>query len=205
MKNLLYYILPFSVYVLATYLTDIFKLNFYLSYSIRGILTFLLFVYFWKKYKVKFKLDFLSIIIGVVIFIVWLALEGVFVKADIQYDPTLIPNLFVPLILLKVFSMVLVAPFIEELFTRSFLIRFFIEPRKWEKVKLGSYTFFSFILTALFFGFMHQRWLQGIIVGIILNLLLYKTKRIDTCIQAHIVGNLLLAVFAIITQNWVLW
>ena len=101
--------------------------------------------------------------------------------------------------------MVAVAPIVEELFVRDFLARAFIKPDKWQKVKIGTFGWVSFIVTVLVFGFSHAQWLQGIAAGLFYSAVLYKTKRIDACIQAHLITNLLLAVLTIYTQNWALW
>ena len=104
----------------------------------------------------------------------------------------------------KLLGGILVAPLIEELFTRGFLLRFLIDPDKWEKIA-PKFTWFSFIVTVLFFGFSHNRWLAGLIVGIILNLLYIKTKRIENCIIAHAVANAALAAYVILINSWQFW
>jgi hypothetical protein len=206
MRNELYYIVPFLAYVFSFVLSDAFNLNYYVGYSLRAVLTFALLVYFWKSYKVSFRLDIRAVLWGLAIAVVWLLLENQFISVEpSEFNPFALPNLSFVLVLVKVFSMVIVAPAIEELFTRSFLIRFFISADKWEKVRIGKFTLVSFISTVVFFGFMHSRWLQGIVSGVMFTFVLYRTKRIDSCIQAHAIANLALALVAVFSQNWYLW
>ena len=107
-------------------------------------------------------------------------------------------------IILKLIISVVLAPVVEEVFTRFFLIRWLVE-KNWKKVKLGKYTHLSFIVTVLFFGFSHNRWLPGLITGVILNLLLYKRKNIGSCVLAHGVANLALGIYVIYTGSWHFW
>ena len=205
---MLRYVLPFLAYVLISPFLNLFFKDIYLNYTSKTLITGLLLLYYFKQYKeIKFKFDFLAVVLGVVIFIVWVGLEGMYpALGSSLFNPyNAASSLVVPVLLIKLIGAILVAPLAEELFTRSFLIRFFIEPNKWEKIKIGKYTLFSFIVTVLFFGFSHNRWLPGIITGIFLNLLLYKRKQISSCIIAHGVANLCLAVYVLATGNWGFW
>ncbi len=66
----------------------------------------------------------------------------------------------------------------------------------------GAYTFGSFVIVTLFFGFSHFRWLPGILTAILLNLLLYRTKNLSSCVVAHVTANLLLIVYVVYTRGW---
>ena len=77
--------------------------------------------------------------------------------------------------------------------------------QNFKKVKLGTYTFISFIGTVLFFALAHGRWLPAMITGVLLNLLIYKKKDINSCIVAHGVANLLLTISIISTGSWHFW
>ena len=107
--------------------------------------------------------------------------------------------------------MVIVAAVIEEIFMRSFLIRFFIKGPDFEKGKIGKFTWLSFIFTTVIFGFLHgstiigSRLVAGLATGALFNLWLYYRKDIFSCIQCHAAANLFLAIFTLITQNWGLW
>ena len=108
-------------------------------------------------------------------------------------------------IIIKVLGLVLVAPFIEELFVRDFLIRFAQGGEKWESIKIGKFCWPSFVISVLFFGFSHSLWLAGLVTGVGFNLLLYKTKRIDAIIQAHMIVNFILTIYVLYTGQWMLW
>ena len=194
------YIIPFLAYALSGFIVNYFLDNLYISYGVRTVLTGLLIFIYRKEYKLKLRLDFLSFFTGILIFAIWVLLEG--------YYPLLGSIEFVPsnsiLLLIKLTGFLAIAPLIEELFVRKFLIRFIIN-KDWKKVPIGKFTWPSFLITSLLFSFSHNRWLPGIITGILLNLLLYKKKRIESCIFAHFIANLILAIYILATSSWHLW
>lgn len=190
------YILPFLAYILPGFLIK----DIFLAYEARIILTSVLLVLFWKKYKLKFSLNFLSAIAGILIFLAWIFIQVSFKATNFQ--------IYGYLFYIKIAGFILVTPLVEELFTRDFLIRMTIAIEKkvsFEKVKIGTFTLLSFIVSAAFFGFSHYMWLAGLISAVILNLTLYKTKNITSCILAHAIANLLVAIYILKTSSWWLW
>jgi len=99
---------------------------------------------------------------------------------------------------------VLVVPVMEELFWRSFLIRYISSP-DFTKVPVGSFTWPSFLFTALLFGLEHNLFVAGILTGISYNLLLYYTRSLSCCIVAHAVTNLLLGIYVLNSSQWHFW
>jgi hypothetical protein len=192
------YLVPFLIYVFALPVLSFLGETF--AYAARVLLSIGIVVFFWSKFKLKFKLHAPSVIIGVIIFIIWVGIDDLY--------PHIGGGEFVPtsiiLLILKLLGMLVAAPLIEELFVRDFFNRYLVST-DWKNVKIGKFSVFSFILTVLLFGFSHSRWLAGILTGIILNILLMKTKRIENCIIAHFVANLFLATYVIINQAWYLW
>jgi len=192
------YIIPFILYAVTGPIVDYFFKGY--GYLAKTIATLIALGYFWNDYKeIKLKFDASAIAIGILVFAVWVGLEPLYNAGEITFVP-IIQN-----IIIRFFGSIFVASAIEELFTRSFLMRFFIDPGKWEKIPIGKYAFLSFLITVLFFGFSHNRWIAGLAVGIILNLYLYKRKDIFSCIQAHAWANLILAVYVTATSSWFFW
>jgi CAAX prenyl protease-like protein len=99
---------------------------------------------------------------------------------------------------------VLLVPVMEELFWRSFLIRYLIET-DFSKVPIGQFTWASCIITVVLFGLEHNLILAGIMAGLAYNLLLYFTRSIFHCTLSHAVTNLLLGLYVLQTGNWHFW
>lgn len=191
------YIIPFLSYILVGPLLKYFTSDVYFGYTFKVLVTFLLLLAFMKGYDLKFKFRFFSFLIGFIIFISWILLPFSFTNSEFV-PPT---SFFV---FVKFFGAVFVAAFVEELFTRGFLIRLFVKAR-WERVKPGTFTWLSFIVTVLFFGFSHNMWVAGLVVGVILNLWYYRTKSVEQCIIAHGFANLLLFFYVLLTHIYTLW
>jgi CAAX prenyl protease-like protein len=208
------YIVPFSIYIFAGDIarfvfTGYEQYHVYIGYTLRTFIVGIILLgsrhRFPELSKKYLSFDVLTIFIGMLIFILWVGLEGFypqFFSASAHYDTTTFGGtLIMVLILVRFIGSVLVAPVIEELFMRSFLMRYIISP-KWEDVSIGSYTFESFAIVALVFGFSHYRWLPGLLTAILLNLLLYRKSNIVSCIVAHGIANLLLLLYVVATGSW---
>jgi len=207
------YVFPFAIYLMMGDLTHVILLgafeeyHIYITYCLRTIAVGYILIRYRSLYTelARMRLDATSILIGVIIFILWVGLEGrypLFSSADVHYDPTIFDTpVFGFLVLMRFAGSVLVASVIEELFCRSFLMRYLIDS-KWQDVPIGAYTFGSFAIVTLFFGFSHFRWLPGILTAILLNLLLYKTKNLTSCVVAHATANLLLLAYVVYSGEW---
>ena len=110
----------------------------------------------------------------------------------------------VVLTVIRLFSATIVVPIMEELFWRSFLIRYLITS-PFTSVNLGTFTPFSCAATVVLFGLEHHLWLAGMMAGMAYNLLLYKTYRLWPCILAHAITNLTLGIRVLALGEWHWW
>ena len=206
------YVFPFAIYLVMGDLTRAILPGFedyhiYLAYCLRTVAVGCILFRYRSLYTelARWRLDGTSVLVGVVVFLLWIGLEGLYPmlsSADTHYDPTIFDTAaFGLLILMRFAGSVLVAPLIEELFCRSFLMRYAVDP-EWQDVPIGAYTFGSFVIVTLFFGFSHFRWIPGILTAVLLNLLLYRTNNLSSCVVAHATANLLLLVYVVYTGEW---
>jgi uncharacterized protein len=188
------YILPMAVYVTFPLIFGCIISNSFTCYAITLLATAFLIVFFWQDYSLKFWFGWRNILLGILcgfaVFAGWAILEGVY---PLLSQKVVFGQLSFFQSVVRLFGFVLVTPIVEELFARGFFIRVIVSS-DWERVKAGTFTWLSFILSVLFFGFAHAEWLQGIVAGIILNLLYYRTKSVETCMLAHSLANILLFV-----------
>ncbi len=145
---------------------------------------------------------------GIAVFVLWIHMDFSF--ATMGSPPGFDPNIFhghAERIFMKAARLsgaVLVVPVMEELFWRSFLIRYVVAP-DFIKVTIGRFTWPSFLITAVLFGLEHHLFLAGIMAGITYNLLLYYTRSLSQCIVAHAVTNLALGIYVLNTGKWYFW
>jgi hypothetical protein len=146
--------------------------------------------------------------IGLVVFALWIKMDWTLGTngAPQGFDPSLLPgqNTRIILTFFRIIGAVLVVPLMEELFWRSFLIRYIID-KNFDKVPIGTFTWASFILTVVLFGLEHNYILAGIMAGIFYNILLYRTRSLAQCVLSHAVTNLALAIYIVYTGKWYFW
>ncbi len=145
---------------------------------------------------------------GIAVFLMWINMDfPAAVMGKLQgFDPNMARDgaLRLPLTISRLAGAALVVPVMEELFWRSFLIRYVIS-NDYSKVAIGHFTWTSFLVTAVLFGLEHNLFLAGIIAGLIYNLLLYYTRSLTACIIAHGITNLALGIYVLVTGKWYFW
>jgi CAAX prenyl protease-like protein len=184
-------------------------------YPLKALVVFGLLLFFYRRYSELNFGDFrqlgnttLSLCVGVLVFILWINMDWDFatIGATKGFDPTLIENDSVrtTLIIFRLFGAALIVPIMEELFWRSFLLRYIINA-DFTKVTIGVFSWSSFLIGAALFGLEHSLILAGVMAGVAYSQLLYCTKSIAQCILAHAVTNLTLGIYVLQTGQWQFW
>lgn len=192
-----------------TYLNLITPLDSGAAYIIKIIFTGAVLTFFWPWYsqEIQWRFDWLAVAAGIIVFLVWVGLEGRYPQiGQSSFDPYLsASNSIVAMVIgVRFFGAALIVPLVEELFWRSFIMRFLVVTQ-FKSVPLGQFTWYSFVLTAVAFGFEHHRWLPGIFAGVVYATLLCRTRNLCSPIQAHFITNLLLGIYVICTGQWTYW
>jgi len=183
-------------------------------YPVKTLLVGLCLVYFWSRYeelKGPIMKDWVE---GIQVLGVGLVVYGLWVRMDwswaIQGDSTGYnpfqagPSQGLFLGGVRLFGASVVVPVMEELFWRSFLIRWVVNTQ-FKSIPLGTVTISSFLITVVLFGLEHNLWLAGMMAGGAYTLLLYRTRRLWPCILAHAVTNLALGIHVLLTGEWHWW
>ncbi len=180
----------------------------YIFYPIKTLIVAVLLFYYRQGYaEITMKFSWLAVLVGIVVFIIWVVPEGWYPHlGSSEFHPyTYGKNwLAYTLIAFRLFGAAIVVPVFEELFWRSFAIRWIID-EDFHSVPIGKFTWFSCCVIVLGFGFEHHRWLVGLLAGALYNALLYYKKDLSGCILAHAVTNLLLGIYVLQTQQWTFW
>jgi CAAX prenyl protease-like protein len=154
------------------------------------------------------KATFTACGVGMLVFALWIKMDWTLVAAGVPqgFNPGLLPDGIIQVVMtfFRISGAVLVVPFMEELFWRSFLIRYIID-KNFTAVRVGTFTWVSFLFTVVLFGLEHNYVYAGVMAGIFYNLLLYKTRSLALCVLAHAVTNLALAIYVVVTRQWQFW
>ena len=121
------------------------------------------------------------------------------------FDPTGADGRIDPLVAgLRLASLALVVPLMEELFWRSFLMRWFDAPAfAFADPRRTSAR--AFILVAALFALEHDLWLAGLFAGIVYNWLHVRTGGLWIPVVSHAVTNGALGIWVLGTRSWHLW
>ena len=203
------YIVPFVLYAICVYIPSLFNVSQGLIYPVKTVLVAASLIYFWDAYKqeIKFSFSWPAVISGIFVFFIWVLPEGLYPQIEhSEFNPYEQASgygvYFV--IAFRLIGATLVVPLMEELFWRSFGLRFAIQS-DFKSVPLGHFSWFSFIFISILFGFEHHRWLVGIFAGMVYAGVLYRSKNLFDPILSHAITNFLLGLYVLLTHQWSFW
>lgn len=167
---------------------------------------------FWRQYdELKtFRLSaarvLAALVAGVVVLVLWVNLSAgwMTIGAASGFDPTTAGRIDWLLVAMRIAGAALVVPVMEELFWRSFLMRW-IDTPAFQSLEPSQVSVKSLILTSVLFGFEHNLWLAGVVAGLAYSALYMRHRTIWSPILAHAVTNGLLGVWVVVTSSWSFW
>ena len=211
------YAAPFALFLLLTTLEGYLPLEIYsLAYSLKIVLVTILLIFLrgafpearpggggWAA----------ATALGVALLFMWIIVDKhthhfAFLGHRTAYNPALeIPNRagLIAFLGVRFFGLVGVVPIIEELFYRSFLLRFVTDMDDFRRVPTGTFTALALGVNVAVFASSHPEWLAAAIFALAMCLLLRWTKNLFACILAHGTTNLLLGIFVLHTGQWQYW
>ncbi len=210
-------ILPFAAYMgfigLASVLPAESSLELWL-YPFKTAVVLGLLIYFWSSYSelrqpiwTDAKEAGLAIGVGILVYVLWVRMDWSWATQGelTGYNPFQEgAGMGWALAAVRIFGASIVVPLMEELFWRSFLIRWVVD-QDFEKVAFGTFTLASFGATVVLFGLEHNLWLAGMMAGVAYNFLYYQTRRLWPCIVAHATTNFILGLHVLLTHEWQWW
>jgi len=214
-KPWLPYVLPFALFLLLTAPVQFFPALSPFLYIAKTIIVGAL-LWFWRhKYAadispgLSFNEWLTALFCGLLVLVIWIAPEGYLFQLDQNsgFDPYALDGskaAAIGLIVVRLIGAAMVVPVMEELFWRSFLMRYLINPN-FRSVPVGAFTWLSFMGVAILFGLEHHRVIVGIIAGLLYGLLLIRQKKLKGVILAHGVTNLGLGIYVLLTKSWMFW
>jgi CAAX prenyl protease-like protein len=152
----------------------------------------------------------LAIVTGLIVYLLWVGLEGHypalgFLGKRSGFDPSTLTGTWRwPFVAVRLFGLVLLVPLIEELFWRSFLMRWLIDPN-FLKVPIGRVTPLAAAVTSGAFALAHPEWLPALLTGLLWAGLLWRTKSLSACFVSHAIANLALGLHVLATGDWKYW
>src|SRR6266446_2359009 len=207
-RKLAAYTLPMLLFVALLGLNRVIKKidnRFWLSsakywiYPAQAIFCGGLLLWFRRQYQFhRLTLPIFAAAIAVAVFLLWISPQAFFGFAarTTGFNPEICcahSTLYWTMITLRFLRLVVVVPFMEEIFWRGFLLRYLVD-EEFERVPFGCFSWFSFFAVTAAFGFSHSKadWTAALLTGALYNGIAYRTKSLSSCILTHAITNLLL-------------
>jgi CAAX prenyl protease-like protein len=149
----------------------------------------------------------LAIALGVLIGAMWVGVDPYYPRfawlgTRSAFDPMALPNgSRQAFLFLRSLGLVAVVPLIEELFWRSFLMRWIIRPEFWQ-VPIGKVTPTAAAATSALFALAHPEWFPALLTGLLWAWLLWHTKSLLACVVSHAAANATLGAIVAATGRW---
>lgn len=144
---------------------------------------------------------------GLIIFVLWINLDqdwAVFGTLS-PYDPRAADgSLDWALVAVRITGAALVVPVMEELFWRSFILRW-LERQDFLAVLPATVGWRALALTSVLFALEHNLWFAGLLAGLAYGWLYIRTGSLWATAAAHGLTNALLGVWVVVTGSWQFW
>jgi len=143
---------------------------------------------------------------GVVVFVLWINLGASWmtVGSAAGFDPHTGGRIDYLLAGVRLAGAALVVPLMEELFWRSFLLRWMSSP-DFQQVDPRQIGWKAGAVIAVLFGVEHSLWVAGIVAGVVYAWLYMRSRNLWSAVLAHGVTNGVLGVWIIATEQWTYW
>lgn len=212
-------IIPFAAFMallaLRGYLPDSLGLDSRWVYALQTLLVAGLLAWHWRDYGELARQNLpdareigWSVVVGIAVFALWVKLDAPWMQLG-EATASFVPlepdgRLNWPLILFRLAGAALVVPLMEELFWRSFLMRWLERPG-FEWVDPQRVALKAIVLSTFIFMLAHTLWLAAIVAGLAYALLYRWSGRLWTAVIAHAVTNGLLGIWVIASHRWEFW
>ena len=150
----------------------------------------------------------LAVGVGLAVCFLWIELDAPWMRlgeATAGFRPVDSQgNVIWALVAVRWLGATLLVPVVEELFWRSFLMRW-IERAQFETVDPQRVGLRAVVLSTFVFMLAHTLWLAAVVAGLAYAWLYIRTGKLWVPIVAHAVTNGALGVWVVLTGNWGFW
>jgi CAAX prenyl protease-like protein len=183
------------------------------SWTVAGVGGLLL--WFWREYgelaaqtAPTAREAALGVAVGVLVFFLWINLDAPWMRlgeATAGFRPVDGDGQLIwPLITVRWVGAALLVPVMEELFWRSFFMRW-IQGHPFEAVPPQRVGLKAIVLSTFVFMLAHTLWLSAIVAGLAYAWLYRRTGKLWVPVIAHAVTNGVLGGWVVFTGNWGFW
>jgi CAAX prenyl protease-like protein len=184
-------------------------------YGVTVLLVALLVAYFWREYGELARQvapepgeALLAVAVGLVVFALWIRLDAPWMsigEPSAGFAPlTAHGTIDRPLVAMRWVGATLLVPVMEELFWRSFLMRW-IDAPIFQGVDPRRISVRAIVLSTFLFVLAHTLWLAAALAGLAYASLYKRTGKLWVSVIAHAVTNGALGIWVVASGNWQFW
>jgi CAAX prenyl protease-like protein len=182
-------------------------------YGVRSALVLVLLLFLWYRFEELRTATKASPMewglgagVGVLIFVLWIFLDfpPLAFEAKEGFDPTVDGRISLGLAATRLAGAALVVPVMEELFWRSFILRY-LASTNFLKVDPRTVGWMPFLVSSAVFASEHRLWFAGFLAGLAYAWLYRRSGNLWIPILAHAVTNALLGAWVLRTASWWFW
>ena len=189
------------------------------SAALRGVVAALVLAYFWREYSElrtapreqsaapRAREWLVAIAVGFAVFFAWIHLDRGWMAfaSGPGFDPTR-PDGTIDWTLAgpRLFGLALVVPVMEELFWRSFILRW-IDARNFLAHDPRRASWRAFVISSALFASEHSLWLAGLLAGLGYSWVYVRSGNLWMSIVSHAITNGTLGLWILATGNWRFW
>ena len=151
-----------------------------------------------------------SVLLGLVVFVLWVSVDKLVPYPHLgtrtAFDPTPLQGSgWWPVFLVaRLYGLVLMVPVMEEIFWRSFLVRFLTQS-DFRKLPVGTFSSSALWIMVAASAISHPEWLVAVIASLAYGLWIKRSKSLFGAIVAHLTTNAALGAYVLATREWQYW
>jgi len=182
-------------------------------YGIRAGITALVLLALWKHYDELSEVPAAgggawgaAVGVGVGVLVLWILLDfpPLVVGESVGFDPRVDGRVHLGFAITRLAGSALVVPVMEELFWRSFVMRWLERPRFLE-VDPRSVGWKALVISSVAFATEHHLWFAGLLAGMAYGELYRRTGNLRLAVVAHAVTNAGLGAWVLANGAWGFW
>jgi CAAX prenyl protease-like protein len=151
-----------------------------------------------------------SVLIGLVVCALWIGIDQwvpyPHIGTRTAFDPTPLKETgwWIPFLVTRIYGLVLMVPVMEEVFWRSFLVRYLTRP-DFQQLPVGTFSAAALWIMVAASALAHPEWVVAAIASLAYAFWLRRTRSLFGAIVAHAVTNAALGGYVLTTGAWQYW
>ena len=204
------YLVPYMALIVAGLVSRAFSVGGWEPlYFLRPLLALAALGFYWRSYRQPAwrafrRVSWLAVPVGLLAAAVWLGVDRLLPLEEAAASAPTQGAGFILRLSVRIATIVLIVPLVEELAFRGFLARRMMGPA-FDTIPPPAITVVAVLASSLAFGLLHTRLVGGFLVGVCYALVFRARGSLADAVIAHAVTNLALLIITVAVGVWGLW